>query len=52
MGKEEARLDELSKPYKVTALPQIKTRFKPMKPMPGISYLATSGMYEEIMTRR
>ena len=32
----------------VTALPQIQSRFKPIKPLPGISYLAMSGFYDEM----
>jgi hypothetical protein len=43
---------ESTKPYKITALPIIKKKFRPMRPLPGISYLATSGMYEELMSRR
>ena len=30
---EKAQMHESSKPYKVTALPLIKKRFKPMRPM-------------------
>jgi hypothetical protein len=30
----------------------IKKRFKPIKPIPGISYLATSGMYEDLMNKK
>jgi len=44
--------DETTKPAHVTALPMIKKRFKPMKPLPGVSYLATSGMYEDLMSRK
>lgn len=37
---------------KVTALPPIKKKFKPMRPMLGVSYLATSGLYEEMVGKR
>jgi len=37
---------------KVTALPPIKKMHKPVRSMPGVSYLATSGLYEEIVGRR
>ena len=43
---------EGTKPYKVTALPRIKKRFRPLRPMPGISYLSTSGLYDELMSKK
>lgn len=37
------------KPYKVTALPPIKRKVTKMRPMPGVSYLSTSGLYEDMI---
>jgi hypothetical protein len=36
-------------PHKVTALPPIKRALIKKKPLPGVSYLSTSGIYDEIM---
>lgn len=41
-----------SGPHNVTALPPIKKRFRPFKPIQGISYLSNTGFYEEILTRQ
>lgn len=43
---------EDSKPYKVTALPPIKRKVTKMRPMPGVSYLSTSGLYEDMIRSR
>lgn len=43
---------EMHKPYKVTALPPIKKKLKKQRAMPGVSYLSTSGLYEDMMTSK
>lgn len=45
-------LDDSYKPHKVTALPPINRRLKTMKPLPGVSYLATSGLYDDLVGNR
>ena len=41
------------KPYMVTALPQVKkSKPKAQRPLPGVSYLSTSGIYDEMMAAR
>ena len=52
-GIREELLDyEDNKPYKVTALPPIKRKVTKMRPMPGVSYLSTSGLYEDMIKSR
>jgi len=43
---------DVPKPYKVTALPPIHRRLRSMKPIPGVSYLATSGLYDDLVGDR
>lgn len=43
---------KLHGPQNVSALPPLKKRFRPMKPIEGISYLANTGLYEDIITKR
>ena len=45
-------ISEDAKPYKVTALPPIKRKVTKMRPMPGVSYLSTSGLYEDMIKSR
>ena len=45
-------LDDSYKPHRVTALPPINRRLKTMKPFPGVSYLATSGLYDDLVGNR
>jgi hypothetical protein len=52
-GIREELLDyEDNKPYKVTALPPITRKVTKMRPMPGVSYLSTSGLYEDMIKSR
>lgn len=39
-------------PYHVPALPLPTKRMKSIKPMPGVSYLSTTGIYDEMMTKK
>jgi hypothetical protein len=44
---------DVPRPYNITALPPIRhNRIKTMKPIPGVSYLSTSGMYDELVGNR
>ena len=43
---------DVPKPYKVTALPPINRKLRVMKPMPGVSYLSTSGLYDDLVGNR
>ena len=43
---------DVPKPYKVTALPPIHRRLRSMKPIPGVSYLSTSGLYDDLVGDR
>lgn len=43
---------EDQKPYKVTALPPIKRKVVKMRPLPGVSYLSTSGLYQDMIQSR
>ena len=40
------------KACKVTALPPIKRERKMQRPLPGVSYLSTSGFYEDLVQHR
>ena len=40
---------EMFKAHKITALPPLKRKLKKMRAMPGVSYLSTSGLYEDMM---
>lgn len=50
--KEDNRDYESLKPYSHTALPRIKTRIHYSRPIPGVSYLAQTGMYDEVIAKR
>ena len=36
-------------PHGIDALPKLKRTFKKLKPLPGVSYLKTTGLYDELM---
>ena len=40
------------KACRVTALPPIRRKLKSQRPMPGVSYLSTSGLYEDLIQHR
>lgn len=56
LADEQEKLNETDKvedkPYHVPALPSIGRRMKPIKPMPGVSYLSTTGIYDDMMTKK
>jgi hypothetical protein len=56
LADEQERLNDTDKvedkPYHVPALPLPAKRMKSIKPMPGVSYLSTTGIYEEMMARK
>lgn len=50
---ESDRLDlEMYKPHRVTALPRVGRKPVTRRPLPGVSYLSTSGLYEDLVAHR